>query len=308
MTVALVVVVNPTSGRGRGARLVPEVRQRLTALGLEHEVVLSESPLDPPRIARQAAEDGAEIVAALGGDGMAGMVGSALVGTRTALAVIPAGTGNDFAGFLGFKRGKPLRALPSLVDPEIMDIDAVRITGSAGGAEAHFINVAGAGFDSEVNETANRMKTRVQGTAKYVAAVLSTLRRYQPAQFEVTVDGEHHSLSGMLVAVGNGRSYGGGMQVCPDASLSDGLLEVCVVGAMGRGEFVRNFPRVFRGTHTTHPKVTMLRGSRVEIAADRHFDIYADGEQSLPLPAAFEVLPSSLRVVVPKGSPKAMPA
>src|SRR5438874_1013682 len=89
---------------------------------------------------------------------------------------------------------------------------------------------------------------------EHVAAVFSTLRRYRPATFEVTVDGKYHSLSGMLVAVGNGRSYGGGMKVCPDASLSDGLLEVCVVGAMGRAEFVRNFPRVFRGTHTTHPK------------------------------------------------------
>ena len=302
MTAPVVVVVNPTSGRGRGARLVPEVRQRLSQLGVEHEVVLSQSPLDPSRIARQAAEDGAEIVAALGGDGMAGMVGAALVGMKTALAVIPAGTGNDFVGFLGFKRGKPLSVLSALVDPQIRDIDAVRITGTGGAGEAHFINVAGAGFDSEVNETANRMKTRVQGTAKYVAAVFSTLRRYEPAQFEVTVDGRHQTLPGMLVAVGNGRSYGGGMKVCPDASLSDGLLEVCVVGAMGRIEFLRNFPRVFRGTHTTHPKVTMLRGQRVEIAADRHFHIYADGEQSLPLPAAFEVLPSSLRVVVPKGT------
>ncbi|SRR6266540_1756436 len=300
MAPRVVVVVNPTSGRGRGARLVPKVREELAALGVEHEVVLSAGPQDPPRIAREAAEDGVEIVAALGGDGMAGMVGSALVGTRAALAVIPTGTGNDFAGFLGFKRKKPMSVLPSLVDPEIREIDAVRL--QSGDRVEHFINVAGAGFDSEVNETANRMKTRVQGTAKYVAAVFSTLRRFKPAKFEITVDGQPHPLSAMLVAVGNGRSYGGGMKVCPDASLTDGQLEVCVVGAMGRGAFLRAFPRVFRGTHTTHPKVTMLRGARVEIAADRHFDVYADGEQSVPLPAAFEVLPKSLRVVMPKGA------
>jgi diacylglycerol kinase (ATP) len=298
----MVIIVNPTSGRGRGARLVPKVEEKLTALGVEHEVVLSKSPEDPPRIARQAAEDGAEVVAALGGDGMAGMVGSALIGMRTALAVIPAGTGNDFAGFLGFKRRDPIGVLASLVTPQIRDIDTVRVQGADGESQAHFINVAGAGFDSEVNETANRMKTRVQGTAKYVAAVFSTLRRFEAAKFDLTVDGKHHPLTAMMVAVGNGRSYGGGMKVCPDASLTDGLLEVCVVGAMGRFEFVRNFPRVFRGTHTTHPKVTMLRGTRVEIAADRHFHVYADGEQSLPLPATFEVLPASLRVVVPAGS------
>jgi diacylglycerol kinase (ATP) len=300
VTARVVVVVNPTSGRGRGARLVPRVEQELKSLGVEHEIVLSTSPEDPPRIARQAAEEGVEVVAALGGDGMAGMVGSALAGTRAALAVIPAGTGNDFAGFLGFQRKKPLSVLPSLVEPEIREIDAVRL--SSGDRVEHYINVAGAGFDSEVNETANRMKSRVQGTAKYVAAVFSTLRRFQAAKFDVTVDGQHHPLPAMLVAVGNGRSYGGGMRVCPDASLTDGLLEVCVVGAMGRGEFVRNFPRVFRGTHTTHPKVTMLRGARVEISADRHFHVYADGEQSVPLPASFEVLPGSLRVVMPKGS------
>src|SRR5439155_18687756 len=147
MTAPVVVVVNPTSGRGRGGRLGPGVRQALTALGVEHEVVLSESPLDPPRIARQAAGDGADIVAALGGDGMAGMVGSALVGMRTALAVIPAGTGNDFAGLLGFRRNRPLAVLSSLAKPEIREVDTVRIHGAEG--EAHYINVAGAGFDSE---------------------------------------------------------------------------------------------------------------------------------------------------------------
>jgi diacylglycerol kinase (ATP) len=303
MAARVVVVVNPTSGRGRGARLVPRVREQLSALGVEHEIVLSTGPEDPPRMARQAAEDGAEIVAALGGDGMAGMVGGPLVGMPTALAVIPAGTGNDFAGFLGFRRKSPLSVLAFLANPVIRDIDAVRIQGADGQTEARYINVAGAGFDSEVNETANRMRSRVQGTAKYVAAVFTTIRRFAPATFEVTVDGEHHSLSAMMVAVGNGRSYGGGMKICPDASLTDGLLEVCVVGAMGRAEFVRNFPRVFRGAHVGHPKVTMLRGARVEIAADRHFDVYADGERSLPLPATFEVLPKSLRVVVPEGAP-----
>src|SRR5204863_7968883 len=111
-------------------------------------------------------------------------------------------------------------------------------------------------------------------------------------------------LSGMLIAVGNGESYGGGMRVAAGAALDDGLLQVCVVGGMSRGAFLRAFPRVFRGTHVTHPKVTMLRGARVEIAADRAFGVYADGERSVPLPAVFEVVPGSLRVAVPKGAPR----
>jgi diacylglycerol kinase (ATP) len=106
----------------------------------------------------------------------------------------------------------------------------------------------------------------------------------------------------MLIAVGNGRSYGGGMRVCPSAMLNDGMLEVCVVGGMTRAAFVRAFPRVFRGTHVTHPKVTMLRGTKVEVSADRHFDVYADGEPAGPLPAVFTVVSAALRVAVPRGA------
>lgn len=323
MAPSLVVIVNPTSGRGRSGKILPRVREALAASGVDHDVRLSRSPLDPPRMAEEAAREGARIVAAMGGDGMVGMVGSSLVGTGAALGVIPVGTGNDFARMIGLNRKKPVEAVKLLAgDPRIVPIDAVRVSGTSTGAEgslgsggsggsegsdagsdvaAHFINVAGAGFDSDVTETANRMKSRVQGTAKYVAAVIKTLRVFTPAQFEVTVDGESRSLSGMLIAVGNGRSYGGGMNVCPDASLTDGALEVCVVGGMSKGAFLRAFPRVFRGTHVDHPKVTMMRGARVELAADRPFNVYADGERSVPLPAVFEVLPKALEVAVPQG-------
>jgi diacylglycerol kinase (ATP) len=298
----MVVLVNPSSGRGRSAKLLPKIRQAIATLGLDAEVRLSKSAEDPPRMARECADAGVEIVAAMGGDGMSGMVGGALVGTQTALGVIPTGTGNDFARYIGLNRKKPIEAVHVLADPEIRTIDAASVRGA--GREERFINVAGAGFDSEVNETANNMRWKAQGTAKYVAAVVSTLRRFTPAQFEVTVDGEHRSLSGMLIAVGNGESYGGGMRVAAGASLTDGLLDVCGVGGRSRGAFLRAFPKVFRGTHVTHPKVTMLRGARVEVAADRPFDVYADGERSVPLPAVFEVLPGSLRVAVPRGAPQ----
>jgi len=302
MATRIVVLVNPTSGRGRSAKVLPKVRQAIQTLGLDAEVRLSKSPEDPARVARECVDAGVEILAAMGGDGMCGMVGAALVGTDTALGVIPTGTGNDFARFIGINRKKPVDAVAALGDPDIRMIDAVRLTG--GGREERFINVAGAGFDSEVNETANNMKWKAQGTAKYVAAVVGTLRKFTPAQFEVTVDGEHRSLSGMLIAVGNGESYGGGMRVAAGASLTDGQLEVCVVGGMSKGAFLRAFPKVFRGTHVTHPKVTMLSGKKVEISSDRPFDVYADGERSVPLPAVFEVLPGSLKVAFPKGAPE----
>jgi diacylglycerol kinase (ATP) len=295
-----VVVVNPSSGRGRARRSLPRVREALLTAGVDADLRLSEDPGHAPRLAREAVDEGAEIVAALGGDGMVGMVASELIGTPAVLGVIPTGTGNDFARMIGLDRRDPVSAARLLAEPSVVEIDAVRVAG--GGREAYYVNVAGAGFDSEVSETANRMRTRVQGTARYVIAVVSTLRSFTPSRFELTVDGERRSLPAMLIAVGNGRSYGGGMKVCPDASLTDARLELCVVGAMSRMAFLRAFPRVFRGTHVTHPKVTMLRGSMVEVAADRRFDVYADGERSVPLPATFQVVPKALRVAVPEGA------
>ena len=297
----VVVIANPASGRGKAERLIPRVREALRVLGPGSELRLSDGPEDAPRLAREACEEGVDVVAAMGGDGMVGMVAAALVGKDAALGVIPTGTGNDFARLLGIDRRRPVAAAQGLSAPRIIEIDTVHL--SAGdGSKRSFVNVAGAGFDSEVTEVANRMRTRVQGTAKYVAAVIKTLRTFTPANFEVSLDGDRVSLSGMLIAVGNGRSYGGGMHVCPSAMLTDGILDVCVVGGMSKGAFIRAFPRVFRGTHVTHPKVTMLRGAKIEISADRHFEVFADGEPAGPLPAVFEVAEKSLRVAVPKGA------
>jgi diacylglycerol kinase (ATP) len=298
----VVVIANPASGRGKAGRLIPAVRDIVGSLAQGSEVRISDGPDHATELARQAANDGVEVVAAMGGDGMVGMVGEALVGTSAALGVIPTGTGNDFARLLGIDRRRPAAAAAGLCDPSYVEIDAVHLS-LGDGSERYFVNVAGAGFDSEVTETANRMRTRIQGTAKYVAAVFKTLPRFRAGRFEVDVDGTHHTLPGMMIAVGNGISYGGGMKITPRASFTDGLLDITVIGEMSKPEFVRNFPTVFRGTHLKHPKVTSLRASRVEISADRTFEVYADGERVGPLPATFEVIPAALRVVVPKRVP-----
>ena len=294
-------MVNPTSGRGRASRYLGEVRERLSSIPGGAEFVVSESADHASKVARDAAEGGAEIVAAMGGDGMVGMVGTALIGTDAALGVIAAGTGNDFAVALGYRRRKPLDGVEALLDPTYLRIDAARIRWQAG--ERLFVNVAGTGFDSDVTETANRMKTRIQGTAKYLASVVRTLPGFRAGRFEVNADGHQFTLPGMMIAVGNGISYGGGMKITPRASFTDGLLDVTVIGAMPKAQFIWNFPTVFRGTHLKHPKVSSLRAARIEISADRDFEVYADGEHVGPLPATFEVVPKALSVVVPSRTP-----
>lgn len=291
---SVVVLANPTAGHGKAGRLIGRVTAELNALGIDHRIQVSESADDLERLARDAAGAGVDIVAVLGGDGSVGAAANGLVGSRTALAPLPAGTGDDFAKAIG--PGRLDAATRLLAAPDIRDVDVVQVT--AGAQVRCYVNVAGAGFDSEVNETANAMSVKLGATGTYVVAVLKTLRRFVPAHYEIQVDGERTVTDAMLVVVGNSRSYGGGMRVFPDARIDDGLLEVCIVHALSTPAFLRAFPRVFRGTHTSHPKVTMLRGTRVSVEANRRIQVYADGERVGSLPAVFEVRPAALRLVV----------
>ncbi len=292
------VVANPTSGRGKGAAMIPRVQALLRSLDLDYTIHVSKNAQDPERLARAAAADGADVVAALGGDGHIGACANGVLraGSSAALAVIPAGTGNDFARLIGMQPKEPLGAVRVLRAPTVKRIDAVRLKLPQG--ERYYVNVAGAGFDSEVNAYANRMRW-FKGKTRYVIATFMLLPAFRAAQFDITVDGERHAVPGMLVAVGNGRSYGGGMRVCPDANIDDGVLDITVVGEVSKPEFIKTFPKVFTGRHVTHPKVQRLRGAEISIKAERTLQVFADGEHAGTLPAMFTVVPSALGIVVP---------
>ena len=286
------LIVNPTSGRGKAARILPELRARLAALGCDAEVLTSESAAHASQLAAAAA-DGPEVVVAVGGDGMVAAVAQGVIGSRAALGIVPAGTGNDLAANLGYARRKPLEAAAVIARGDRRPIDVGRIEGSRA-----FLCVAGGGFDSEVNRDANRIQ-HLRGTAVYLVAVLRTMRRFTPARFTVTLDGEERSFDGMFVAVGNASSYGGGMRITPDAKMDDGVFDVCMVGAMGKGSLLAQLPRLFTGTHVRHPAVETARARRVTLAADRPFTLYADGEEVGPLPATLTLEPAALDVVAP---------
>lgn len=290
----LVVLANPSAGHGKAGKLIGRADRLLTELRVEHRVRVSSSPEDLEALARASAGEGAAIVAALGGDGSVSLVANGLLATEATLAVLPGGTGDDFASAIGARSFD--QAVRLLAAPKVHRVDAVKVT--AGSVVRYFVNVAGAGFDSEVNEKANATRLRLGTTGTYVAALLRMLPRFTPAHYEIDVDGTMLSLDAMLAIVGSGISYGGGMKVLPSAMLDDGELDVCIVEALSVPAFLRAFPRVYRGTHTTHPKVRMMRARRVAVSSNRLVPVYADGERIGPLPAVFQVQPGALAVVV----------
>ncbi|GAA1286285.1 diacylglycerol kinase [Planotetraspora silvatica] len=285
-------------------RLLDPVVQRLRQGGRPVSVIVGTSPEDALERARSVVADGPDALVAFGGDGLVHLALQAVAGTDVPLGIIPAGTGNDIAGALGISRRDPIAAAGIVTEGRPRLIDAARLgigSGSGPGSSEDggewFAGVLACGFDSRVNERANEM-TRPPGMAKYVVALMRELRSYAPIPFRVTLDGEVIEQEAVLVAVANTSSYGAGMRVCPDARPDDGLLDVLILGAMSRGEFLRTFPRVYRGSHLSHPAVTVRRARNVTIEAP---DViaYADGERVGAAPVSCSIVPGALRVLAP---------
>lgn len=296
------LIVNPMAGGRRGAPLGLQVAARLRSAG--HEVVdLSDETAEAARDrALGALAQGIDALAVAGGDGMVHLGANVCAGTETPLAIVATGTGNDVARSLGIPLRDPVAAADVIGEGTQRRIDAVRHV-DAHGVEHWFAGVLGAGFDSFVNQRAN-LWAWPRGRLRYPLAVLRELPLFRPIPYAVTVDGVRRETRAMLVAVANTGSYGGGMRVCPDAEVDDGLLDVLIVHEIGTGEFLRVFPRVFSGGHVGHPAVEVVRGREVVLEATGIM-AFADGEPFGMLPLSCHVVPAALRVLVPRWSQSA---
>lgn len=244
-----------------------------------------------------AVADGVAALVAVGGDGTVHRALQAVAGTPVPFGAVPAGTGNDFAMDTGFP-ADPLAAVEVIADAlragRTHPVDLARLTG-ADGTRRWYGAVLAAGFDAIVNERANRMRWP-RGPRRYDLAILVELARLRPRRYKLRLDGEPQEVDAVLVAVGNAPSYGGGMRICPDADLSDGLLDVVVGGRFDRLTLMRVKPSIYQGTHVRHPLVRSYRVREVELAAEG-ITTYADGERVLDLPVTVTAVPAALRLL-----------
>lgn len=269
------VAINPTSGRGKGADVGQLVTNYLNDRGITYRLVTGANALSFQSNLRKESGIASGIIA-VGGDGLMHMAMQVAVNSNLPLATIPAGTGNDFVRTLGWNPELPLEPLWAAITNQPTSIDLGNIDGEYFGA------IASTGFDSLVNERANSMKWP-KGPAKYNVAMALELPKFKPTKYRFTVDGRNFEREAMLIAIGNGRSYGGGMLVCPNADLTDGFLDLMILNPVSKREFVRIFPSVYQGKHIEHPQVEVIRGREINISAKAI--CYADGERIGPLPA-----------------------
>lgn len=296
----LALVVNPTSGKGRGQAYGDRARAVLEQSGCDVRVVIGRDADEAAKKARAALDDNADALVVAGGDGMVSLGLQLVAETGTPLGVIPAGTGNDVARFLGLPLRDPEAAARIVATGHTAAFDLGRISGPGSPAPRWFGTVLACGLDSKVNERANRMR-RPKGPSRYTLALLAELAPFKAIPFALDADGARIELDGMLIAVGNGPTYGGGMRICPQADVHDGRFQITLVDKVAKPTLLRIFPRVFSGRHIEHPKVHVRHTAAVELSstAGQPVSIWADGERAGVLPARIETVPDALRAYVP---------
>ncbi len=292
------VLINPVAGGGRALPIGRQGVDLLRAAGLQVRELVGRDTADSLALSREAVALGMEAIYACGGDGIVHQAIQAVAQTDTALGVIPCGSGNDFARTVGVPLGDPAAAIAhSLTGSRLVDLGRVDVgqVGLGGVQQTWFGTVLASGFDSKVNDRVNRTRWP-KGRLRYNLSIVAELAAFKPLPFRIEIDGVTTELEAMLVAIGNGSCYGGGMRICPTADITDGLLDVTVISRMSRSKLMRLFPSVYPGRHVLRPEVLTFQARSITTMAPA-VNAYADGEYIAALPITCVAVQGALRVL-----------
>lgn len=291
----LKVIYNPTAGRGKARRWVRDVEELLRARGARADCEATTGPDDLVRIAAESSRAGYDRVVVMGGDGTLNLAVREFDLEKGTLALIPTGSGDDFARVIGIPR-TIREACENVVSGVVREVDVALAN------NLRYLGVAGLGFDSEVADYANRNVKFLRGSAVYLYAILRVLPRFTPRLVSIRSDNGTREQPIMFAAIGNTRQYGGGIKITPDAIVDDGLLDLCIVHETTRVQLLKTLPLAYSGAHVKSPFVEIGRGREFHFASDRSMAVYADGEPLTRTPVSFSICPQKLRVVVPRTS------
>jgi YegS/Rv2252/BmrU family lipid kinase len=288
-------LVNPASGNGTTGRRWHKLRARAEELGLAGDALLSEQRGELIELARDAA-DRYDLLVVVGGDGTLNEVVNGVAGTGAELAILPAGTGQDF----GRTYGIPTRfddAVRLALEGAAVTIDLGRATFEGG--ERWFANVGSVGMSGAVAKRANSMTKALGGRTTFYYALAREFVAWKNSEVTVRFEGGERRGPMHDVVVANGQWHGGGMRLAPEARFDDGLFDAVLIGDVSKVDFVTTSPKLYNGGHVHHPKVEVIRSPWVEVDSTRPLPVELEGEPLGTTPARFDVVPRALRVRVP---------
>jgi len=299
------LIVNPVAAGGKTGSVWPDVEKELRSLGLAFDYHFTEGPNHATVLAREAVDRGYQTVVAVGGDGTINEVVNGLMppgGDRAGavLGVVITGRGSDLARTIGIPSDYR-EACARLAGERTMTVDLGLVTFYHEGQEQqrYFVNVGGGGFDGEVAHRANRAPNFMGGTIPYLTSLVSTLFAYRNKAIELILDDQEPIRKVVnSVVVANCQFFGGGMRVAPDADPNDGFFDVIVIGDIDKIEYLMTVPKVYDGTHITHPQVDTYRARRVEVCSEQPLLLQVEGEVCGQSPITFEIIPSALQIRV----------
>ncbi len=297
------VIVNPVAGAYSTRRKWPRISRLLKHIGLSFDYKYTEGAGHAIELAREAASDGYRYLVAVGGDGTAHEVANGILrsvsSANMALGIISTGTGSDFARSVGVPRDYS-SACSSLTGQRklLIDVGVVEYQSKGQSLQRFFVNAAGVGFDAAVVEATERFPKYFGGTIPYLAGLMRTLFGYQNKLVSLSVGDRAETMRALSIVVANGRYLGGGMHIAPQAEFGDSLLDMVIVGDIGKFELLKALPTVYKGTHITHPKVRMEKAPHITIESSERILVHADGELLGEGPASFWLMPAALSIVV----------
>jgi diacylglycerol kinase (ATP) len=297
------VIVNPVAGAKSTRRRWPDISRLLQYIGLSFDFAYTEGVGHAIELAKDAAGNGYNYVVAVGGDGTVHEVANGILSSggakETTLGVISTGTGGDFARSLGIPRNyEPACSTLVANRQSQVDVGVVEYMHEGQKKQRFFVNGAGIGFDAAVVENIERSIKHLHGTIPYVLGLLRTLVSYHNKAASINTDGKPEKVRIVTMVVANGAYFGGGMKVAPSADLHDGKFDIMMVRDIGKLGLLRAFPRIYKGTHITHPRVFMDRATEITVETDERAPVQADGEFLGEGPASFHMLPAALTVAV----------
>jgi len=310
-------IINPVAGKGKALEFIPKIEKLFSSRKNDvYFIETTERPGHATELVRNYVSRDTYRVYSLGGDGTLNEVLNGLAGSDSSLAVIPTGSGNDFVKSLEnyslfdihhtsqkevanstLKEDLRISLLKSLVDGEERPVDIGKVN------DRYFINISSMGFDAIVVHKTNTLKKLpfVTGLLAYILGVLFTLISYGKNMVSISIDGKTMEVNTLLIAVANGKYYGGGMQPAPSADIYDGILDICLIRSVGRLRILKFFPKFIKGQHEHVKEVSLHKGREIKITSHKKVALNIDGEVSIVNgETLFQIIPGAIKIVIPK--------